>query len=90
MTNKEKIRVFLVGMADADCCNTQVAKAINKIILPYLDTLQEEYKLTLQDIKRVILLEHHVIADDRCHHKLMTQEDLCKEILKRINDEQTS
>lgn len=36
MTDKEKIREFLVGMADADCCVTQVAKAINKTILPYI------------------------------------------------------
>ena len=42
MTDKEKIREFLVGMANADCCVTQVAKAINKIILPYIDSLQEE------------------------------------------------
>lgn len=42
MTDKEKIREFLVGMADADCCVTQVAKAINKTILPYIDSLQEE------------------------------------------------
>ena len=42
MTDKEKIREFLVGMADADCCVTQVAKAINKTILPYIDSLREE------------------------------------------------
>ena len=42
MTDKEKIREFLVGMADADCCVTQVAKAINKTILPYIDSMQEE------------------------------------------------
>lgn len=42
MTNKEKIREFLVGMANADCCATQVAKTIKKIILPYIDSLQEE------------------------------------------------
>ena len=66
-----------------------VRNALDKV-LSFINTLQEEYKLTLQDIKRVILLEHHAIADDRCHHKLMTQEDLYKEILKRINDEQTS
>ena len=42
MTDKEKIRKFLEGMANADCCVTQVAKVINKIILPYIDSLQEE------------------------------------------------
>ena len=29
-------------MADADCCSTQVVKAIEKTILPYIDSLQEE------------------------------------------------
>ena len=42
MTDKEKIRKFLEGMANADCCNHQVAKTIEKIILPYIDSLQEE------------------------------------------------
>ena len=42
MTDKEKIREFLVGMANADCCNTQIVKVINKIILPYIDSLPEE------------------------------------------------
>ena len=42
MTDKEKIREFLVEIADADGCITQVAKTIEKKILPYIDSLQEE------------------------------------------------
>ena len=49
MTDKEKIREFLEGMANADCCVTQVAKAINKIILPYIDSLQKEP--VIEDLK---------------------------------------
>ena len=43
MTDKvQKIRAFLVGIADADGVSTILAKAIEKKILPYIDSLQEE------------------------------------------------
>ena len=42
MTDKEKIRQYLVGMSNAACCDHQVVKAIKKIILPYIDSMQEE------------------------------------------------
>ena len=42
MTDKEKIRKFLVGMSTAACCDHQVAKAIEKIILPYIDAMPED------------------------------------------------
>ena len=43
MTDKvQKIRAFLVGIADSDGVSTILAKAIEKKILPYIDSLQEE------------------------------------------------
>lgn len=43
MTDKvQKIRAFLVGIADADGVSTILAKAIEKKILPYIDSLQKE------------------------------------------------
>ena len=43
MTDKvQKIRAFLVGIADADGVSTILAKAIEKKILPYIDFLQKE------------------------------------------------
>ena len=43
MTDKvQKIRAFLVGITDADGVSTILAKAIEKKILPYIDSLQEE------------------------------------------------
>ena len=43
MTDKvQKIRAFLVGIADADGVSNILAKAIEKKILPYIDSLQEE------------------------------------------------
>ena len=43
MTDKvQKIRAFLVGIADADGVSTILARAIEKKILPYIDSLQEE------------------------------------------------
>ena len=43
MTDKvQKIRAFLVGIADADGVSTILAKAIKKEILPYIDSLQKE------------------------------------------------
>ena len=43
MTDKvQKIREFLVGIAEADGVNTILAKAIEKKILPYIDSMQEE------------------------------------------------
>ena len=43
MTDKvQKIRAFLVGIADTDGVSTILARAIEKEILPYIDSLQEE------------------------------------------------
>lgn len=43
MTDKvQKIRAFLVGIADADGVRTILAKAIKNEILPYIDSLQKE------------------------------------------------
>lgn len=43
MTDKvQKIRAFLVGIADTDGVSTILARAIEKKILPYIDSLQEE------------------------------------------------
>ena len=43
MTDKvQKIRAFLVGIADADGVSTILARAIEKRILPYIDSLQNE------------------------------------------------
>ena len=43
MTDKvQKIRAFLVGIADADGVSTVLARAIEKKILPYIDSLQNE------------------------------------------------
>lgn len=39
----QKIRSYLVDMADADGAVTSVAKAIKIDILPYIDSLQEEH-----------------------------------------------
>ena len=44
MTEKEKIREYLVGMANAACCNKQTAKDIKEIIIPYIDSMQKEPK----------------------------------------------
>ena len=50
MTDKvQKIRAFLVGIADADGVSTILAKAIEKKILPYIDSLQEEP--VIEDLK---------------------------------------
>ena len=38
----QKIRSYLADMANADGAITVVAKAINKEILPYIDSMQEE------------------------------------------------
>lgn len=42
MTEKEKIRQYLIGMANAACCNKQTAKDIKEIIIPHIDSMQEE------------------------------------------------
>ena len=43
MTDKvQRIREFLVGIAEADGVSTILANAIEKKILPYIDSLQEE------------------------------------------------
>lgn len=43
MTDKvQKIREFLIGIAEADGVNTILAKAIEKKILPHIDSMQEE------------------------------------------------
>lgn len=43
MTDKvQKIRAFLVGIADTDGVSTILARAIEKKILPYIDSLQKE------------------------------------------------
>lgn len=43
MTDKvQKIREFLVGIAEADGVSTILAKAIEKKILPYIDSMKEE------------------------------------------------
>ena len=42
MTDIKKIREYLVGMANAACCNKQTAKDIKEIIIPHIDSLQEE------------------------------------------------
>lgn len=43
MTDKvQKIRAFLVGIADADGVSTILARAIENKILPYIDSLHEE------------------------------------------------
>jgi hypothetical protein len=45
MTDKvQKIREFLIGIAEADGVSTILAKAIEKKILPYIDSMQEEPK----------------------------------------------
>lgn len=42
MTDIKKIREYLVGMANAACCNKQTAKDIKEIIIPHIDSLQKE------------------------------------------------
>lgn len=42
MTEKEKIKEYLIGMANAACCNKQTAKDIKEIIIPHIDSMQEE------------------------------------------------
>ncbi len=42
MTDKEKIRKYLVGMATAACCDENTRRIINELILPYIDSMPEE------------------------------------------------
>ena len=43
MTDKvQKIKEFLIGMAGAACCDVKTKKNIETIILPFVDSLQEE------------------------------------------------
>ena len=42
MTDKEKIRKYLENVASGFSCDSQVATVIRSIILPHIDSLQEE------------------------------------------------
>lgn len=73
MTDKvQKIRAFLVGIADADGVSTILAKAIEKKILPYIDSLQKEpVSEEWIDVAKQYVKEH-VIGIDKVTFSIAT------------------
>ena len=63
MTDKvQKIREFLVGIADADGVSTILASAIEKKILPYIDSLQEEpVNEELEEAAKLVMTKEELI-----------------------------
>lgn len=91
MTDKEKIRKFLEGMANADCCVTQVAKVINKIILPYIDSLQEEpvsEDLEAEIHNKIMMLHtapcYDELADFARHFSKWQKQQMLKDATSRV------
>ena len=94
MTDKvQKIREFLVGIAEADGVNTILAKAIEKKTLPYIDSMQEEPKKCMYARDNYTDEDRKVLCDgcqEECKFKPVEWSEEDDSILKEIIDSVTA